>query len=105
MDCGVAVGADGLEVLKAPGVILEVGLAEADLEGADLMVDLVRRGQPPLFQAFLAEAAVADHHLLTQRSPAAVVIDQLVAALVVAGGFLGLVLRTVNAGHFLFFSE
>ena len=99
VDGGVAVGADGLQVVEAPGIVLEVGVRQSDNEGAHPMVDLVRRGEPPLFEALLAEAAIPCQHLLTDGPPAGVVVNELVAAVVVAGGFLGFGLRTVDAWH------
>lgn len=99
MDCGVAVAADGFEVGEVPGEELEVGVGQATLEGADAVVHLGGGREDAFGKALLAEAAIAGHHLLTQRTPARVVVDQLVAAVVLVAGLLGLWLGPKYARH------
>ena len=99
MDGGVAVAADGFEVGEVPGVEVEVLLAQSTLEGADTVVYLGGRREDATAQAFLAEAAIAGQHLLTQRTPSRVVVDQLVAAVVLVAGLLWLRLGPKYARH------
>ena len=99
MDGGVAVAADGFEVGEVPGVEVEVLLAQSPLEGADAVVHLGGGREDAFGKALLAEAAVAGHHLLTQRSPSRVVVDELVAAVVLIAGLLGLRLGTKDSWH------
>ena len=101
MDGGVAVAADGFEVGEVPGVEVEVLLAQSTLEWADAVVHLGGGREDATAKALLAEAAIAGHHLLTQRPPARVVVDQLVAAVVLVAGLLGLRLGLKNSGHLI----
>lgn len=103
MYSGVAVGTDGLKVLEAPGVIVEVGLTKTDDEWTHKMVDLVAWCDDAALHALLAQSTIPLQHLLTDASPARIVIDKLVSAMVVAGWFLGLRLRTVDSWHGLIF--
>lgn len=86
MDGGVAVAADGFEVGEVPGVEVEVLLAQSTLEGADAVVDLGGGREDAFGKTFLAEAAIAGQHLLTQRPPSRVGIHQPLAAFVVGLG-------------------
>ena len=95
----MAVAADGFEVGDVPGVEVEVLLAQATLEGADAVVDLGGGSEDAFGKTLLAEAAIAGHHLLTQRTPARVVVDQLVAAVVLVAGLLWLGLGTKDSWH------
>ena len=99
MDGGVAVAADGFEVGEVPGVEVEVLLAQSPLEGADAVVYLCGGREDAFGKALLAETAIAGHHLLTQRTPARVVVDQLVAAVVLVAGLLGFRLWTEDSWH------
>lgn len=99
MDGGVAVAADGFEVGEVPGVEVEVLLAQSPLERADAVVHLGGGREDAFGKALLAEATIAGHHLLTQRTPARVVVDQLVAAVVLVAGLLGFGLRPKYARH------
>ena len=99
MDGGVAVAADGFEVGEVPGVEVEVLLAQSTLEGADAVVHLCGGCEDATAEALLAEATIAGHHLLTQRTPARVVVDQLVTAVVLVAGLLGFRLRPKYARH------
>ena len=99
MDGGVAVAADGFEVGEVPGIEVEVLLAQSPLEGADTVVHLGGGREDAFGKTLLAEAAIAGHHLLTQRTPARVVVDQLVAAVVLVAWLLGLRLRPKYARH------
>ena len=99
MDGSVTFRADRLQVFEAPGVEVEVGLAQSTLEWADAVVHL-RGGREDAFgKALLAEATIAGHHLLTKRTPARVVVDQLVAAVVLVAGLLGLRLGPKYTRH------
>lgn len=69
MDLGVAVLADGLKVRQVPSVEVEVCLADADLERADDVVDLVARGDPAFLEAFLAQTSVALQHGVADGPP------------------------------------
>lgn len=99
MDGGVAVAADGFEVGEVPGVEVEVLLAQSSLEGADAVVHLCCGCEDATAEALLAEATIAGHHLLTQRTPSRVVVDQLVAAVVLVAGLLGFRLGTKDSWH------
>ena len=101
---GVAVAADGFEVIHAPGIIFEIGIGKAALEGAHTVVDLCRRSDEPFLDALLAEATIALKHGLTDRTPAAVVVDKLVAAVVVVAGLLGLGFGSKYSRHWLILS-
>lgn len=101
MNRGVAVCTDRLEILKAPGVIVEVGLTKTDDEWTHKMVDLVARSDDALLHALLAKSAIPLKHLLTDASPARIVIDKLVAAVIVAGRFLWFGFRTEYSWHSL----
>lgn len=99
MDGGVAVAADGFKVGEVPGVEVEVLLAQSTLEGADAVVDLGGGREDAFGKTLLAEAAIAGHHLLTQRPPARVGIHQSLAAFVVWLGRSWLRLRPKYARH------
>lgn len=99
MYSGVAFGTDGLEVFEAPGVIVEVGLTETDDERTYKMVDLVAWCDDTALHALLAQSAIPLKHLFTDAAPTRIVIDKLVAAVIVAGWFLGFGFRTEYSWH------
>ena len=99
VDGGVAFSADGLKVLKTPGVKVEVGLAESADERAHKVVDLVARGDNAALHALLAQSTIPLKHLLADAAPAWIVIDELVAAVVVAGWFLWFRFGSVYSRH------
>lgn len=54
MDLGMAILADGFQVCHVPCIIVEVGLADADLKWTDNVVNLVARCDTAFLEAFLA---------------------------------------------------
>lgn len=99
MYCAVAFAADGFEVGEVPGVELEVGVGQATLEGADAVVHLCGGREDAFGKTLLAEAAIALKHGFADRTPAAVIIDELVAAVVVVARLLWLRLWPKYARH------